>query len=210
MERSAPALIEAATRLGVKLDVGQAEQLLAHVELLERWSTRHNLVGPGTPEQWLERHTLDSLAAEPFLPSGPVLDIGSGAGFPGLPVAVARPDCRLTLVEPRQKRAAFLRNAVATCGLVNAVIEERSVGKGERGAFTAAISRATWPLPRLLELAAPLVASGGRVVAFLGADDWSPEKLSAAGAPLSLDSAELHRYVAGGEPERRLAVFRRR
>jgi 16S rRNA (guanine(527)-N(7))-methyltransferase RsmG len=97
----------------------QLVALFAHFEELRRWAPRVDLIGPGTAEEVVERHFAESLAALPWLPEEPVplLDLGSGAGFPGLVLAAARPDLEVTLVEPRERRRAFLATAARRAGL---------------------------------------------------------------------------------------------
>jgi 16S rRNA (guanine527-N7)-methyltransferase len=101
------------------------DRLVRYAELLERWSARHNLVSFSSREELVERHLVDALAAAPLLSgSGTLLDVGSGAGLPGVPLLVVSPGWRGTLLEPRQKRWAFLKlvirelglDAVAECG----------------------------------------------------------------------------------------------
>lgn len=98
-------------------------RLVAYAELLERWSARHNLVSFSDREELVRRHIADALAASPlFSGEGSVLDVGSGAGLPGVPLLVANPGWRGTLLEPRQKRWTFLRLVIRELGL-NAVAE---------------------------------------------------------------------------------------
>ena len=93
-------------------------RLVLYAELLERWSNRHNLVSFATREELVRRHIVDALAAVQFLPvSGVLLDVGSGAGLPGIPLLVASPGWRGTLLEPRQKRWAFLKLVIRELGL---------------------------------------------------------------------------------------------
>lgn len=122
--------------------------LVLYAELLERWSMRHNLVSFASREELVRRHIVDALAAAPLLPaSGSLLDVGSGAGLPGVPLLVASPGWRGTLLEPRQKRWAFLKlvirelglNAEAVCARYEALergrrwdrITARAVGRDE-------------------------------------------------------------------------------
>ncbi len=111
-------------------------KLVCYAELLERWSARHNLVSFATREELVGRHIVDALAAAPFLPAaGSLLDVGSGAGLPGVPLLVTCPDWRGVLLEPRQKRWAFLRLVIRELGL-NAV--------AERGRFEALEPERRW------------------------------------------------------------------
>jgi len=119
----------------------QAAQLEAHYELLVLWNRKLNLARIGSRAEAIERHYNESLFLAPYLPAGPlkIADIGSGAGFPGLPVAVARPDCSVTLMESRQKKAAFLREA--SRGLPNVAVFAHRAEEAD-AVFDWAISRA--------------------------------------------------------------------
>jgi 16S rRNA (guanine527-N7)-methyltransferase len=201
------AIVDAAAGLGVALSAPQVGLLLEHLDLLARWNRRHNLVGPGDPALWLERHTLDSLAAAARLPAGKGLDVGSGAGFPGIPLAIARADCSFVLLEPRQKRAAFLRTVVAKLALGNVTVDERGLGVAEpQGNFDFALSRATWPAAEWLKRGAAFVRPPGLVFAYLAAKaDVSPDLVAVAGL------RELKRlpYRIGAQPHRQLGIFER-
>jgi 16S rRNA (guanine527-N7)-methyltransferase len=119
---------------GVELDAPSREALWAFFEELRRWAPRVDLIGPGTAAEVPERHFGESLAALPWLPAGParLLDLGSGAGFPGLVLAAARAELEVTLVEPRERRRAFLA-AVAR----RAALRVRILGvRVTRGALT--------------------------------------------------------------------------
>lgn len=199
----AAALQAGARALGLSLRPEQVERLLEQLRLLERWNQKHNLVGPGDPLLWIDRHTLDSLAAASALPSGAGLDIGSGAGFPGIPLAVARPDCRFTLIEPRRKRAAFLQAVIAALGLENAGVQGACAAAPEAD---FALSRATFPLADWLARSASLVRPGGAIVAFLGAQGLDAAA-GAAAIELGLSAARLLCYRCGGQPPRTLALF---
>jgi len=98
---------------GAALDGAVLERLFAHFEELRRWAARVDLIGPGAGAEIVERHYAESLAALPWLPAGParLVDLGSGAGFPGAILAAARTDLEVWLVEPRERRAAFLAAA---------------------------------------------------------------------------------------------------
>jgi len=109
----------------VALDVGAIDALFAHYRELALWNRRTNLIGPGTAAEILARHYGESLAALPLLPSGSRrgLDLGSGAGFPGLVLAAAVPELEMTLVEARERKWAFLsaaaRKAALSCRCLN-------------------------------------------------------------------------------------------
>jgi 16S rRNA (guanine527-N7)-methyltransferase len=125
----------------VELSNSQIDLLEKHFDLLQRWNQTLNLTSLKDPEQMIERHYAESLFLGAHLPSGnlTIVDIGSGAGFPGIPVAVLRPDCRVTLVDSHQRKSVFLREAARSLPNV-AVSADRIEAVTER--FDWAISRA--------------------------------------------------------------------
>ena len=132
------------------------EAIERYLDELRRWATRTNLVGSTKPEA-LARHVADSLAAAPYLPrEARVVDLGSGAGFPGIPLAIARPDLDLTLVEIRERRVHFLRHVVRSLDLDCAVRRQR-IEEGPRGTYAFALVRALAPAAEAARLAGPWV-----------------------------------------------------
>jgi 16S rRNA (guanine527-N7)-methyltransferase len=125
----------------VELSPGQAEALESHYQLLLRWNRTLNLTSIKKMEEAVERHYCESLFLGTHLPQGPlrIADIGSGAGFPGFPVAVLRPDCSITLIESHQRKAVFLREASRKVANVR-VLARRAEDVEEP--FDRAISRA--------------------------------------------------------------------
>jgi 16S rRNA (guanine527-N7)-methyltransferase len=141
------------------------DRVARYAELLERWSRRHNLVRYSSRRELVGRHLVDSLAAAPFLGgSGRLLDVGSGAGLPGVPLLAACPGWSGVLLEPRQKRWAFLRLVVRELGLSAEVDRARYqdfVGDATWDAITA---RAVGDFEGVLDWARPRVSVGGQVV----------------------------------------------
>ena len=125
----------------VELTGGQIEALEAHYELLSRWNRKINLTAIRTLDEAVERHYSEALFLGAQLPSGPlrIADVGSGAGFPGFPVAVLRPDCTVTLIESHQRKAVFLRESSRTLPNVR-VLAKR--GEAVSEIFDHVISRA--------------------------------------------------------------------
>ena len=167
-------LVRGAAQLGLAMDVAGVERLLVYLAELMKWSRRVNLIARDTPEaQVVETHFLDSLTLLPFLDgAGEVhlLDVGSGAGFPGLALACVRPDARFTLCEPRQKRVSFLRHVVRTLGLANVeVVADRVEAQASawQGRFTHITSRAVAEPAAFLPLVRPLVTPATRVLLML-------------------------------------------
>ncbi len=124
-------LLERGTRiLGLPLAPEQIEQFLAYLDLLLKWNRRMNLTALRTPAEIISRHFLDSLLLLPHLPeTGRLLDIGSGAGFPGLPLNIARPGLTIDLVEATAKKVSFLKEAVRRLGLSGVEVWPLFLGK---------------------------------------------------------------------------------
>jgi len=168
-------LEEGARRLGIELGPEVCDRLTVYLAELMKWSRRINLIARDTQKpQVIELHFLDSLTLAPLLreSGGPVrlLDVGSGAGFPGLVLACALPEADFTLVEPRQKRASFLRHLVRTLGLTNAeVVADRIEPHAARwrGRFTHVTSRAVAEPNAFLRLIRPLVEPATQVTLML-------------------------------------------
>lgn len=165
------------------------DQLRAYAELVRAWAPRLDLVSPGDLDRFEERHVEDSLRAAPLLdelPPGPCIDVGSGAGLPGLPLAIARPGRPWVLLEPRRKRAGFLEEAVRTLGLGARVValtaEEAAADPGLREAHVLATARALAEPAAVRALTTPLLREGGRTLVFTGANatlppgavEWAP------------------------------------
>jgi 16S rRNA (guanine527-N7)-methyltransferase len=114
--REFPELLEKALAGRIALTEAQAAALGAHCDLMLRWNARLNLTSITSPAEVVERHYCESLFLADHLPAGAwsVADVGSGAGFPGIPVAILRPDCRVTLIESHRRKAVFLREATRT------------------------------------------------------------------------------------------------
>lgn len=146
-----------------------------YAELLATEGVQRGLIGPREAPRLWERHLLNSLAPARFLVAGAdVLDLGSGAGLPGIPLAIARPDLQVTLLEPMLRRATFLQEALVACQLTEHVRVVRAraeeVGGGAAPLRSAAVvCRAVAPMNRLLPWARPLLRRGGQVLAIKGA-----------------------------------------
>lgn len=155
-------------RLGLALGPDQLDQLSAYVELLGRIAVPRGMVAASDADRLWDRHVRDSLRGVREVPTdGSVADIGSGAGLPGLPLAVALPATRFCLLEPRRSRAAFLEAAVDHIGLGNAeVVVERVEAVAQR--FRACVARAFSSPVATWEAAQPLLQAGGILVYWAG------------------------------------------
>lgn len=142
-----------------------AEPLIEYQRHLARWNRAYNLTAVRDPEQMARRHLLDSLAVLPYVET-PLLDVGSGAGLPGLPLAIARPDLAVTLLDAAGKKARFLRHIVRELRLPNVeVVESRIENYRPQRPFATVISRAFSSLGDFLRLTASLVTVDGRWLA---------------------------------------------
>lgn len=166
---SAAALRAGAAGLGVALTDSGAATLVRYLRLLAKWNRVFNLTAIADPDNGVTYHLLDSLAVVPHLPPGSVIDIGSGAGLPGIPIAVACPERQVTLLESSQKKGAFLQQAISELGLRDTRVEvSRAEDFRPATGFAVVISRAFADLARFLDVAKHLCAPGGRLVAMKG------------------------------------------
>lgn len=149
----------------------QLGQLSAYLDLLVKWNAKTNLTAVRDPEQMVTRHFGESLfAAEKLLaePAATVIDLGSGAGFPGMPIAIYAPQVKVTLIESQNKKATFLKEVVRALGLKNVTVFN---GRGEDcpGKAELVMMRAVEKFSDSMEIAATLVAPGGRLALLVGA-----------------------------------------
>lgn len=194
-------LSDVAAAYGLPLSETQLAQFQRYYELLLEWNEKMNLTAITEPREFAVKHIVDSLSAcdaALFTDGARVIDIGTGAGFPGIPLKVFRPSIRLTLLDSLQKRIVFLREAVSALGLsetecVHARAEDAARQKACRERFDVAVSRAVARLAVLAEYALPFVRVGGSFLALKGAK--YREEAQEAKAAL--------RLLGGGTPELR-------
>ncbi len=175
MERKSICLLErGAISLSWPLSSRDIRIFSLYIEELQRWAKVFNLVSQWDEATIIRTHILDAIAVSPFLPGhGRLLDLGSGAGLPGLVLAITQPKRRVTLVEVRRKRANFLRHVVREAKLGNVEVYERRAENlaneaAFQGIFRIVISRATWNITRFLQIAHPFVAEDGLAVVMKG------------------------------------------
>jgi 16S rRNA (guanine527-N7)-methyltransferase len=156
-------LDEALATLGLAPPRPVVERLLEYATELVHWSRRVDLTGAATVADLVRGPLFDALTLVPALdPGGALVDVGSGGGMPGIPAAILSPGLRLTLVEPRSRRAAFLRHAAHALRLEAEVVQSREEELRE-GAWDGAVAQAVWPAGEWLCRAPRLVAPGGAV-----------------------------------------------
>jgi 16S rRNA (guanine527-N7)-methyltransferase len=168
MESEAPSTILRLVReWEIPVSIEMVERIDAYLHLLLRWNERVNLTGAHSIRELVEEHLPDSLALAKLTPNGSsVVDIGSGGGLPAVPFAILRPDCRVTLVEPRAKRVAFLNTAVRACECRLVEVARRRLEETTDSKFSVATSRATFSPEDWLSLACRLLCEGGLAVVF--------------------------------------------
>ncbi len=205
-----------------QLEIPFGEEQIIKVQIfleeLERWNRRYGLVGRGRGKdrrhdggQLIVRHVLDSLAGwatiEALDRRRRVADVGSGAGFPGIPLAVFLPDSLFTLLEPSATKAAFLRNAVILANLENVEVEEQRLQEVGRR-FDLVVFRAFSPLPRALADLKRILEPHGLVIAYKGKRSRIAEELEAAGLdPQTLEITAVR--VPFLDEERHLVIVRK-
>lgn len=176
-----------AASVGADLDTQALERFALYERLLIEWNQKMNLTAITDPDGILVKHFADSLTVLPYLPAGSfsLIDVGTGAGFPGVPLAVCRPDLRLTLLDSLNKRLVFLKELCAVLDIPVTLVHARAEEGGRRAelreGFDLAVARAVAAMPVLCEYCLPFVRPGGRFVAMKG-PDGSREAEEAAGA----------------------------
>lgn len=190
--------------LGLVLDASQQEKLLAYVALLTKWNKVYSLTAIREPERMVTHHLLDSLAPLPHFKGDNIriLDVGSGFGTPGIPLAIARPDWQIVLLDSNQKKTAFLRQALLALQLTHVSVETERVEHYRPDVpFHIITSRAFSELGEFVKLTRHLLAEGGEWAALKGV--YPHEEI--ASLPTNVKMVDVnHLKVPGIEAERHL------
>jgi 16S rRNA (guanine527-N7)-methyltransferase len=190
--------------LGLDLPDAVQHKLLAFRDLLLKWNRTYNLTALRDPEQVVSHHLLDSLAILPHVGGGALLDVGSGGGLPGIPLAIARPELAVTLVDAVQKKTTFLQQAAIELGLKNVAVHHARVEE-MRGQYAQISSRAFADLARLVGLTRHLLEPGGRWLAMKGVRP--DDEIAALPAGVAV-AAVVPLTVPGLDAERHLLILK--
>lgn len=200
-------IVDGAARLGVVLDAVQAAQLSRLLDELARWNKTYNLTAVTARGEMITHHLLDSLSVAPHVHGERVADVGTGAGFPGLPLAVAQPQRRFTLLDSNGKKVRFVAHAARTLALDNVEALQARAGEWTPPApFDTVVARAFAPLPELVAQVAALCGPDTRVLAMKGRRDPAER----AGLPAGWRIEADHDLVVPGlGAERHVLVLQR-
>jgi len=199
-------LAQGVEQLGVAVSPETQQRLLQYVALLQKWNKTHNLTAVREPLQMVTRHVLDSLAVLPHLQGTRLIDVGTGAGLPGIPLALARPDLQVTLLDSTHKKTVFLQQACIELQLTNvSVVCERVEAFQPQDKFDSVISRAFSDLGEFVKLARHLCAPGGALLAMKGVYPY--EELALLPADVAVEQV-IPLDVPGLKEQRHLVVIR--
>lgn len=195
---------EALHAMGIRLDARQEIALLDYLALIAKWNRTYNLTAIHEPERMLTHHLLDSLSILPGVAAGPLLDVGSGAGLPGIPLAIARPDLRVTLLDSSQKRCGFMRQAAIELKLANVeVAHARAEDFRPAEKYRQIVSRAFSDLGDFVKATRHLLAEGGEWLAMKGL--YPDEEIASLKGACVKSHAKLH--IPGLDADRHLIIM---
>ncbi|WP_444959006.1 16S rRNA (guanine(527)-N(7))-methyltransferase RsmG [Microbulbifer sp. ZKSA002] len=202
MEQFRPRLLEAAAQMSVVLSDRQQDQLLEYLALFARWNSAYNLSAIRDPEQMLERHIIDSLSVVNLCGEGSLIDVGSGGGLPGIPLAIVHPERAVTLLDSNGKKTRFLFQVASTLPLPNiTVVNERVEAFVPEQPFAGVVSRAFASIEDMVNGSEHMLAPRGRFYAMKG--KLPEDELSAL--PKGIKVEQVHRLsVPGCDGERHM------
>lgn len=199
-------LAEGLGQLGFSLSAEQQQKLLDYIALLQKWNRVYNLTAIREPEDMLCHHLLDSLAVLPWVSTGRLIDVGTGGGLPGIPLAIARPDLQITLLDSNHKKTTFLRQVCIELGLVNVTVECLRVDTyAPPLPFDMVISRAFSDLSEFVLLTVRLCRPGGALLAMKGV--YPHDELARLPPEFSRNEV-VALNVPGLEAQRHLVIIR--
>jgi 16S rRNA (guanine527-N7)-methyltransferase len=171
-----------------------------YVDILTSTGIEWGVLGPREADKAWDRHIFNSAALNGLIPTGAtVADVGSGAGLPGIPLAILRPDIRVTLIEPLLRRSTFLIQTVAELAIADRVDVVRSRAEDHHRTYDVVVARAVAPLDRLIGWCSPLRAAGGEILALKGSS--AAAEVAMAGAQLQAVQLDAEVVVVRASPE---------
>jgi 16S rRNA (guanine527-N7)-methyltransferase len=189
-------------KLGLHLSEETRGKLLAYIALIHKWNKVYNLTAIRDPKSMLTHHILDSLSVVPHIHGKTLLDVGCGAGLPGIPLALAKPDLQVTMLDSSHKKTTFVQQALIELGIGNAGVKcDRVEALNVNEKYDVVISRAFSDLAEFVKLAGHLVAEGGRMAAMKGVYPHEELALLPANAelekviPLTVPGLEANRHL---------------
>jgi len=192
--------------MGLQLSARRRDMLLAYLGLLSKWNRAYNLTAIREPAVMVRRQLLDSLSILPWVDEGPLLDVGTGAGLPGIPLSIARPDLAFSLLDTNGKKTRFVNQVVGELGLANVEVIRGRVEQLKRPAHYAQISsRAFATLAEMVSLTQHLLAPDGHWLAMKGADPEAEQ----ADLPLEIAAKTVELQVPGERGRRHLVILSR-
>jgi 16S rRNA (guanine527-N7)-methyltransferase len=195
-------LTSGAKQLGIALDTATAGKLLAYLDLLHKWNRAYNLTAIRDEKQAIALQLLDSLSILPFIAEGPLLDIGSGGGLPGIPIAICRPEQPVTLLDSNGKKTRFLNQARLELGLDNVQVVHERIERWRPGTPPGIItSRAFASLAQILDWCRHLLTPETRLVAMKGQypqtelDEIRKENLAIETREVAIPGIDAQRHI---------------
>lgn len=199
-------LSQGLTTLGLELSAEVQGQLLHFIQLLAKWNKAYNLTAVRDPAEMVTKHLLDSLAISPYLQRGEIIDIGTGPGLPGIPLALLRPDDQFTLLDSNSKKTRFVTQAVMELGIRNVtVVQSRAEAYQPAHPFDVVIARAFAGISELLRRVQHLCAAGTRVIAMKG--QYPEDEMEGWPAGFRCESIEKI-TIPGLQAERHVVLIR--
>lgn len=190
--------------MGVALSAAALSGCCAHLAMLARWNRAYSLTAHRNLETMASKHVLDSLSVSPYMKGGRILDMGTGAGFPGVPLALSQPQRDFVLLDANGKKTDFVNHVIARLSLSNATaVQRRAQSFRPENGFDTIVCRAFGSLKAFAELARPMLLAGGRLVAMKGCrPDAEIEELDVLG---EIEVVELS--VSGIDVQRHAVIF---
>lgn len=199
-------LAQGIAKAGLPIDEQKQQKLLAYLTLMQKWNKVHNLTAVRDPDEMVTLHLLDSLVVLPFIDAKNLLDVGSGAGLPGIPLAICLPNLKVTVIDSNQKKVSFMRQAKAELGIENLeVLGGRVEDVGTSRKFDIVISRAFSDLDLFISLTRDLLDKKGKWLAMKGV--YPEAELTALDKNTGIKASKVEELKVPGLPAQRHLVF---